>query len=960
MKIVNVSASNCFVDVLAQKLLTEFKDNPLGLADVLIFLPNRRACRSLAEAFVRLQGMQPTLLPCMKAIGDVEADELVLRGNNVQDVFAELPAVIDPLERTMLFMRLIMGRYQDFGLEKIKLAQACSLAQELGSLIDKVEMFGLDWANLQNLAPEEYASHWQETLKFLEIVTRYWPEILRERGVVDAGQSKNKLIKKQCEIWQKQKPEQRIIVAGTTAVSPVMKDLVKTVSDLPNGEVWLSGLDKFLDDEDWEKIDETHPQFELKQLIDFLNLKRDDVAEVVVSANVEREKLISELMRPAESSEKWRDIKGKINDSAWDGLKIIECNDQREEALTIAVLIRKFLEEKEKTIALITPDRNLARRVSAQLQRWNVDVDDSAGIPLLQTPWGIFMRLCVEAVLPNAKKEQLLALMKHEMFCLKKEKDQLDLLVQKTDKNVWRQGQECLETEELLKLFYDKAAKFKQILMCKTANIKDILTEHMIFAEALAQTVDLEGADVLWRGEDGEAGAGFVANWLSKADVLGEIETAEYLSLFEAMMSGIMVRKKGNRHQRIRILGPIEARLNHYNKIILGGFNEGVWPVSAQADPWMSRPMKKDFGFEQPEKQIGVLALDLCNLLGGSDVYITRSELNSGNPTIKSRWLMRLETVLQALQKDKKDIFDDEDTELATRLDEAGAYIKIEAPCPTPPVSARPRKMSASAFEKLLRDPYSVYAEYILRLKPLEDLEKDADMRDLGNIVHGVLEEFGNKYPTKYPDNAFEILTKMATEVLDKSGVSIEKQAFWRPRIEKMMKWVAETERDYRRSIKKVHNEIWGRFFIEDLPGGKFEIFAKADRVDEVLGDGINIIDYKTGRTRTATEVKKGYAPQLPIEGLIAEKGGFDGIEKAKVNALMYWKLGDKTVKIEDDINKILDDTEQHIKEVVNLFDFKTTGYLSRPNPKAVPEYSDYEHLARVKEWSVKDDGDEA
>ena len=166
MKIVNVSASNCFVDVLAQKLLTEFKDNPLGLADVLIFLPNRRACRSLAEAFVRLQGMQPTLLPCMKAIGDVEADELVLRGNNVQDVFAELPAVIDPLERTMLFMRLIMGRYQDFGLEKIKLAQACSLAQELGSLIDKVEMFGLDWANLQNLAPEEYASHWQETLKF--------------------------------------------------------------------------------------------------------------------------------------------------------------------------------------------------------------------------------------------------------------------------------------------------------------------------------------------------------------------------------------------------------------------------------------------------------------------------------------------------------------------------------------------------------------------------------------------------------------------------------------------------------------------------------------------------------------------------------------------------------------------------------------------------------------------------
>ena len=139
------------------------------------------------------------------------------------------------------------------------------------------------------------------------------------------------------------------------------------------------------------------------------------------------------------------------------------------------------------------------------------------------------------------------------------------------------------------------------------------------------------------------------------------------------------------------------------------------------------------------------------------------------------------------------------------------------------------------------------------------------------------------------------------------------------------------------------------------MPGGKFEVYARADRIDKLIGGKVNIIDYKTGSARTKNEVKKGYAPQLPIEALIARNGGFDNIGKDEVNSLMYWKLGDKVVCVDDDIEDVLQKTEDHIREVINLFDFETTGYLSRPNPKEVPDYSDYEHLARVKEWSVVD-----
>ncbi len=954
-KIFNVSSSNCFVEVLAEKLLNDYQNNMLELSKVLILLPNRRAQRSLSDAFVKLKGMTPTLLPQMRAIGDVSEDEIMLSGQNVQDEFVNLPEVIDPKERTMLFMRLIMSRYKDFGLEKVSLSQACSLALELGGLIDTAQMYGLDWSNLRNLAPEEYAEHWQETLKFLEIITQYWPSILSDRGVVDASERKNKLINIQCDIWREQKPLQRIIVAGTTAVSPAMKNLVKTVLDLENGEVWLAGLDKELEEESFEIIDETHSQYELKQLLDFLKIKRSDVEDIVSSVNQPREKLISEIMRPAISSDKWLELEGVIQRDAFEGIRVVECDDLRLEAIAIGTMIRKSLEEKEKTIALVTPDRNLARRVACELKRWNIDVDDSAGIPLSLTLWGVFMRLCATAVISGVSREKILALMKSKKFAIGKEKSEKEIIVRNLDKLLWRSDEKNEDAENLLAEFYDKAVDFIKIMSSEKALLKDILREHILFAEKLACDNVLSGRENLWKDDDGQTGADFMANWIAKADVLGEIETKEYLQLFETMMSYVMVRRTRNTHHRVRILGPMEARLNHYDEIILGSFNEGVWPSSPKADPWMSRPMKKNFGFESPEKQIGVLGLDFANLLGAKNVCITRAKTNSDTPTIKSRWLMRLETIMQALKFEKDFLYDYEVVKLAKLLDKEKGYYKIDTPCPRPPLSARPRKMSASAFEKLLRDPYGVYAEYILKLKPLECLNKEEDMRDFGNLVHNVLEEFNKKYPSRLPENTAEILVKMVRKAFEESNMQKEKLSFWIPKAEKMMCWLANVEESYRHDVEKINNEVWGSFSIDDLPGGKFEVYARADRIDKLVGGKVNIIDYKTGSARTKNEVKKGYAPQLPIEALIARNGGFDNIEKDEVNSLMYWKLGDKVVCVDDDIEDVLQKTEDHIREVINLFDFETTGYLSRPNPKEVPDYSDYEHLARVKEWSVVD-----
>ncbi len=959
LKIFNISSSNNFVDTLADKLLQDCSSDELSLADILILLPNRRACRTLAEAFVHNRGLIPTLLPQMRAIGDISEDELSLSGAGAFQQFLSLPPSISPMERNLLFMRLIMSRNQDFGLEKISLAQSFYLAQELGHLLDTAALQNLNWDNLANLVPAEYAIHWQETLKFLKIITSYWPDILAERGVIDASVKKNILIETQSQLWQTTKPQKRIIIAGTTAVSPAMKQLVRTVLDLPCGEVYLSGLDTLLEDDAWEAIDETHPQYELKQLLDYLKISRHQVSLLSPPVNLQREKLISEIMRPASTSNHWLELKGALNTEAVKGLNLLECDDDKTEALTIAIIMRRLLETPSKTVALITPERNLARRVAGELKRWDIDVDDSAGIPLAQTPWGIFMRLCLAALEPDAKREHILALLKNRLFCFGQKPEILQDFITRLEKNLWRSEIADDTAQAFLHSIRLKAQDLINLLSLPQANLKDLIIAHIKIAETFAATDTIPGQQILWQNEDGQAGASFMSECLEQAAVLGNISPLEYLSLFEAMMSGLMVQAKQKSHPRIRILGPIEARLCHFDTIILGGCNEGIWPLSVSSNPWMSRPMKQEFGFELPERQIGVSALDFANLLGAKDVYLTRAKMSNGTPTSKSRWLMRLETVIKALGFKAEDLCLDESLPFALKLNIPSSFIKISPPAPHPPVSARPRKFSASAIEKLMRDPYGIFAEYILKLKPLGELNPVADASDFGNIVHKVLEEFGKTYPKQYPKNAKENLLTLGDKAFAQSGFSADKQAFWRPKYAKIVDWLTSHETSYRQNITQIHNEIWGSIILDDLPGGKVEIYAKADRLDETIDGQINIIDYKTGRGRSLKEIKSGYAPQLPIEGLIAQKGGFAGVPKKSINSLMYWRLGRDITCVDDDISSLLSQTEEHIKTLINSFDFVSTGYLSRPNPKSAPEYSDYEHLSRLREWSVKDEGEE-
>ncbi len=959
--IYNIPASCPFTDTLALRVSAGAKGNPAALSRILFLLPNRRACQSLKEAFVRLSGETPAVLPQMIPIADLAEDEVIFSALNTETFLENLPPEISNLERMFLLAKLIFARPKEYGLVEMTFAQALSLAQELAKLMDSVYNEQLNFDKLEEIVPAQYATHWQDTLHFLKIITHWWPQILKEKGVVDSIYRRNELLKAQAEIWRKNPPAEKVVAAGVNAAFPGLQNLLKVIAESPNGEVYFCGLDKYLDATSWEQIDENHPQYNHKRLLEALGAERDDVKNILAAENEPRENMVSEIMRPACETVYWQNLKDNpLDERAWQGLHILNCFDSQQEALSIAVLMRQTLETPQKTAALVTPDRNLARRVAAALKRWNIKIDDSAGLPLHLTPVGIYFGLIVAWLEQPFSNVQMLALLKNPFVRLGCSAAEIRRKVrayehQKREPKFNIQDiNQADETPEFLQILEEKSAPMQKLFQQKEAPFKELLINHIALAEALAESDDRSGAENLWRAEDGRSAAALMSDILEKADVLGNIETEQYGAVLKTLMAGQTVRPLYGTHPRLKILGPIEARFNRFDTVIIGGLNEGVWPTATAADPWMSRPMKKDFGLPLPEVNIGVLADDFAHLLCAPEVYLTRAQKAEGSPADKSRWMLRLETVLKAYGLPEGALEDSPCLSQALYLDTPKERQIIKAPAPCPDVEKRPRVLSASAVEKLMRDPYEIYAEKILKLKPLNEIDEELSMKEYGSFVHKVLEVFCRKYPTEFPANAEQELMKIGQNLLEEMKVEPEIKAFWAPKFEKTVRWVVGEEKTYRQDVAKVYPEVQGAFSFE-APAGTFTITARADRLDVLKDGSINVIDYKTGEIRKPKEIKLGYAPQLPIEGLIAREGGFknkeESIKKANVNELIYWRLGEEKSQTAADDEDLLDKTLERLKELVEKFDDKQTPYYARPNPKHVLKYTNYEHLARVKEW---------
>jgi len=990
---------------------------PLRLAGATIFVPTRRAARALAVEFSNLTAKPVTLLPRIVPLGQIDAIETGLMFEEARTASAtdDLPDAIGEMQRRLDLARLILTFATSMrGAERAGAApliapgpaHAFRLAGDLAGLMDEMTIEGVDWGKLETLAPREFDHYWELTLKFLRIATTIWPEHLREIGRMDRAERQVRLIDGEIARLAA-RADEPVVAIGSTGTNRSTARLLAALARAPMGAVVLPGLDLWLDEATWAMIPGDpagrveacagHPQMMLSKLLETIGATRADVVEIgrPDAALQARRQLVSEALRPADTTDAWRSFPERMNGGAvalaLEDITLVEAADDREEALAIALLMREALEAPGKTCSLITPDRALAARVRCELARWDIHVDDSGGERLGATPEGALADLLLACALEAQPSIALLALLTHPLLRMGRQASDIERLGRLIDVGLLRiilpdeaGVAEILEAAQKAAASRDGHPAAQRIHENDWRAIETLLNEVeallaplrglgadqplSVYAQAHLRALQgaLTGAERLSPAIDA------LQELLDELAGAGErlsVDLESYSLLFKDIGAELAVRGPTQSHPRLKILGLLEARLMPCDLALLGGLDETVWPPQSSADAFLNRPMRTELGLSSPERRIGQTAHDFAQAMGAREIVITRAQKRGGSPTVPSRFLQRLAALAGAVQWSQCKARGERALTLARLIDgdeEDGK--RMRRPTPRPKLELRPTSLSVTRIETLRRDPYSIYAERILKLKALEPIGVQAGVRQSGILLHEVLSRFVIDHPRgRLPPGAEAELVERARAAFSELMRNAAFRAFAWPRHAFAMKQFVSWENNRRDDIADIDTEEYGRLPLTLADGSIFTLTGVADRIEHRKDGGLIVVDYKSGRVPSSKEIKAGFSPQLTLEAAMIARGAFEKVRAQDATAALYVKIGgakgveEKEVKNEKDqtFDDLVQDQFEELHKLLSQFREETTAYVPRPYPQFTNAYGAYDHLARLREWSTGGEGGE-
>lgn len=989
----NIAAHGGFADALAQGLIDRFAKDAFGLARGLVLLPNNRAQRALQEAFVRLSE-DGLLLPQMAVIGDLDLDEAIGVALDSGDLALDIPPAVDPMDRVLTLAQLIQN---EVGLRKdsILAKDALRLAREFARTLDQLNVEEISLSDLQTTEPEslDLSSHWQDSYRFFLIIADKWRLKLQQWERVDQAVRRNALFDHIAGTWKKAPPDHFIVAAGITTSAPAVARLLETIAFMPSGLVVLPDLDLIMPDGEWDllgpfqpnpdtghalRAQETHPQYHMKLLLDRMSIARGEILRWPRTgesgAAAQRSRALSNAFAIPKLTVRWQNLEN--NERSLAGVQTVEARNSAEEAQIIALLAREALEDPGQRVAIVTPDRSLATRVSAHLKRWDIQVDDTAGQPLAKLPEGVFFLNLLTAVADGFPPAEFLALLKHPLVqrgegrlaWLDKVR-KLDLLLRGPRPAPGIAGIDALlkaENRRTKKLrdaiapwWTSTRTMFEPMESLFTAKLNwPHLLDHL---RQLAETLT-DGA--IWSGPAGRE----LAELLTKLQVRAEmgpirIAANELAGYFEILMSEISVRPAYGGHPRIALYGLLEARLQQSELVICCGLNEGSWPQAITPDPWLAPMIRRSLGLPDQERQIGLSAHDLVGAMGARKVVLSRARRDDSGPAIASRFLLRLKGMCGDNLKELS-----EAQAWMSAIDRPiAAVVPYVRPAPMPSADQRHIPISVTQVDRLIADPYAFYANKIMGFSSLDMIDADPSAAWRGTIIHDILEQWA-----KQDDYRPEALKIRAQAFLNDPNLHPLMRSLWAPRLLEGLTWVADRLATDRQSDREpLASEIYGKAEIAGV-----QLSGIADRIDRMPDGGLAIVDYKTGGAPTNKAVVEGYNLQLGLLAAIAEVGGFKDITGQAV-AFEYWSLAKKGGT--DNFGYVRSPTQGRgenlvaadamVDHAVARFNEAADHYILGSEPmtaKLHPEYAvyaDYDQLMRLEEWygraPMETDGDE-
>ena len=985
--------------------------SPIALARTTIYVPTQRAGRALAAEFARAFGPGATFLPRILPLGGLEESENAALFSADGSFDPNGPPAIEELERRLLLAQLIMAWSKSIGhaivstgpddqweldtnekfLVAASPAAAYALAAELGALIDEFHIENVEPKAIGKIVDDDFDRYWSITIRFLGIALNQWPAMLEEKGLVDAAQRRRWLV--EAQIAALAVANDPVIALGSTGAQPTTARLLAAIARHDRGAVILPGLDKDMSAADWAQVGDheqepaySHPQTILKRLLSTMKLARDDVREIGVlpEASVARRKLISAAMAPAAATADWRRFRrdeASLIATALENVTVLEAADERAEALSLALFMRAALETPGRTAALVAPDRTIARRVAAELTRFDIDIDDSGGVALATTHAGALARLTAIIIDEGLNAVNLSALLAHPLTCLGGARARIVSLAPLIEIGVlrrpgagaggWRASIVKARAAAQEKHAYPAARRINEAQWLEIENflggLEDIFAPFEQFRDMRRldfwATAHRNAFEAICAGgvDAEEVGAPEIFELLERLTRAGapeDFDAGSYAALFDRIAFETTLRGPRRTHPRLKILGPLEARLIEADLMLLAGLDEGVWPPQTETGAFLNRSMRRQLGLTPPERRIGQSAHDFIMALGARQVVLARALKRDGSPTVTSRFLTRLEALAGESYQACK-LRGARMAAVAAALDRSKETTPLPRPAPHPPLALRPSRLSVTRIERLRRDPYAIYAEYILGLKVLPPLGATRGAREQGTAIHKVIETFVRRYPTgPLPATAPQTLVDLARAALAEFFVEPDFETFVWPRVLAGLDHVVKFENERRGVVSQIFLEAHGAWRLRLADDSEFTLTADADRI-EIDGAGqAYVVDYKTGNPPTGPQVRVGWSPQLTLEAAMVEAGAFAGIGAHPVASAAYVSLkdGGKTQWL-DKIDKVdfADVVTTHRNELLKLLaQFRDPGtpYPSRPYMFLKDERGDYDHLARVAEWS--------
>ncbi|MEY2941988.1 MAG: hypothetical protein RLY97_2 [Pseudomonadota bacterium] len=986
-QIYSIAAHRGFADALVAGLIPRYADPHLGLARLTLLLPNRRVVRTITEAFVRASdGTNGLLLPRMAVVGDLDLDETLGPLLDPLGTASDIPPAADPTYRWLrLAQHLTDLGDMRFASGAARLRQARLIGQTIDRLrAEEIDPLSLMSEDILGLIGDS-AAHWQDSTRLFLRICAAWQMDLAARDEVDAPTRRNRLFDHAAQQWKADPPAFPIVAAGITSASPALARLCQVVAHLPNGAVILPDLDLNLADEVWAQLGRagvgenpddppfgrddalTHPQYHLKLLLNRMAIARDEVRPWhragMSAAAPARSKAISNLFLPPAASATWASLSGDQRKLA--GVRLMECDNPGHEAQAIAILIREALEQSEKRVALITPNRPLATRVVAHLQRWDIAADDTAGRPLSQTAAGRVMLLLAEIMAEQAAPVPLVALLSHPLVGAGETRAdwldharQLDLALRGPRPAAGLEPISALlsaraekHARPALVAWWDAVATILAPVLALNATVEEPVLADLLTALASAASA-LCGEDRLWAGADGRALSSFIADLSAQAVPLGtRLAASDMPSFLRQEMDLIAVRPPWGGHPRVAIYGLLEARMSRADLTICGGLTEGSWPAAPAPDPLLPPAVLRHLGVAGADFRIGLSAHDLAGALGAPEVVLSWAKRDEAGPARPSRFVLRIAAMLGGDQAGKH--IQPLTPIYARQIDIGHAVPAHPRPQPMPSAAQRKVDISATALDRLRSDPYQFYASHILKLSRPDALDATPTAAMQGSAAHLILDRWHKA------GAAPAMLQAIAEEELDKMSAHALMRALWRPRLMAALEWIARQvttqTRDEGRRV--LDSERDGSMWVDGI-----KIHGRVDRIDALPDGKLAIVDYKTGKPPSAKMVQAGYTLQLGTLGLIAQAGGFADIAGAP-EKFEYWSLAKKDDAfgfVSEPIRKnpdkgilredFLPTAKRFLDDALARWINGQEAFTARLNPD-IGGYNDYDQLMRLDEW---------